>query len=124
MPKFAKTCNNPFHDEWSDGFEGSSRIVNLRAYNLDEFASAFAKFSSDEKNYKVTPIKINQICKNCLQQCLKKKNFIRYLPHLPSTDKIEKKVSYNFAKISLKMLISRYYTTKVLYILNLYEQNL
>jgi hypothetical protein len=23
----------------------------LRAYNLDEFASAFAKFSSDEKNH-------------------------------------------------------------------------
>ncbi|CAB4033568.1 Hypothetical predicted protein [Paramuricea clavata] len=92
MPKFAKTCNNPFHDEWSDGFEGSSRIVNLRAYNLDEFARAFAKFSSDEKNCEVTPKKINQICKNCLQQNLKKKNFIRYLPQLPSTDEIERKL--------------------------------
>ena len=91
MPKFTKNCNNSFH-EWSDGVDGSRRIVNLRAFGLDELAEAFVKFSAHEKN--ITSKKVTHICKSCVQQCLKKRNFTRHLSKL-SPDTIEKKVSKN-----------------------------
>lgn len=35
MPRFAKTCNNPHHNEWSKGFEGwcelAEALVNFLA---------------------------------------------------------------------------------------------
>ena len=92
MPKFTKNCNNSFHDEWSDGVDGSRRIVNLRAFGLDGLAEAFFKFSAHEKN--ITSKKVTHIWKSCVQQCLKKRNFTRHLSKL-SPDTIEKKVSKN-----------------------------
>ena len=92
MPKFTKNCYNSFHDEWSDGVEGSRRIVNLRAFGLGELAEAFSKFLAHEKN--LTSKKVTHICKSCVQQCLKKRKFIRHLSKL-SPDTIEKKVSNN-----------------------------
>ena len=98
MPKFSKKCQNPFHDEWSDDSElCPCRIINLRVYGLGEFAQAFVKFLVDEKN--VTSKKISRICKNCLQQCLKKRKFTKHLPQQQSTNEIEMKVSQNFAEM-------------------------
>ena len=98
MPKFSKNCQNPFHDEWSDDSElCKSRIINLRVYGLGKFAQAFAKFLVDEKNE--TSKNIRRICKNCLQRCLKKRNFTRHLPQELSTNEIEMKVSYNSVEI-------------------------
>ena len=91
MPKFTKNCNNSFH-EWSDGVDGSRRIVNLRTFGLGELAEAFAKFSAHEKN--ITSKKVTNICKTCVQQCPKKRNFTRHLSKL-SPYTIEKKVSKN-----------------------------
>ena len=92
MPKFTKNCNNCFHDEWSNGVDGSRQIVNLRAFGLDELAQAFAKFIAREKN--TTSKNVTHVCKSCVQQCLKKRNFTRYLSKL-SPNAIEKKVSKN-----------------------------
>ena len=83
MPKFTKNCNNCFHDKWSNGVDGSKRIVNLRAFGVDELAQAF----TTSKN-------VTHICKSCVQQCLKKRNFTRYLSKL-SPNAIEKKVNKN-----------------------------
>ncbi len=58
MPKFSKNCNNPFHDDWSDGVDGCSRMVNLRAFGLGELAEAFdklSKFVANEKTSKKLP---------------------------------------------------------------------
>ena len=58
MPKFSKNCNNPFHDDWSDGVDGCSRMVNLRAFGLGELAEAFdklSKFVANEKHQKSYP---------------------------------------------------------------------
>jgi hypothetical protein len=96
MPKFSKNCNNPFHDKCSDGVDGSSRMVNLRAFGLGELAEAFAKFIANEKN--ITLKKVTHICKICVQQCLKKRNFTRHLSKQLSPDAIEKKVSNNYIK--------------------------
>ena len=53
MPKFAKTCNNPLHSEFSEGLEGST-IVNLKAFGLLQFAEALAIFLACEKQIKTT----------------------------------------------------------------------
>ena len=100
MPKFSKNCNNPFHDDWSDGVDGCSRMVNLRAFGLGELAEAFdklSKFVANEKNISLKNIKkVTHICKSCVQQCLKKRNFTRHLPKQISPDAIEKKVNSNY----------------------------
>ena len=88
MPRFLKNCNNPFHDDWSKGV-GNSRIFNLRAHGLSELTHSFAKFISHEGRTK-SP-KVNQICFNCLQQCLKKRSFTRHLAK-QSNDAIKEKV--------------------------------
>ena len=99
--EFAVKCQNPFHDEWSDDYElCQSRIINLRVYGWGEFAQAFVKFLVDEKN--VTSKKIRRICKNCLQQYLKKRKFTRHLPQKLFTNKTEMKVSQNFAEMHWK----------------------
>ena len=80
MPKFAKTCNNPLHSEFSEGLEGST-IVNLKAFGLLQFTEALK-----------TTKKIRQLCKNCIHQCCKKRNFPRNLDKRLSIKTIERKV--------------------------------
>ena len=94
MPKFSKTCNNPFHSEWSDGLEGS-KIIILKAYGLGELAGALAKFSAHENQIDMTK-KITQLCTNCIRLCLKKRKFTRHLSTQLSTDMIERKVRLNY----------------------------
>ena len=90
MPKFTKTCNNPLHSEFSEGLEGST-IVNLKAFGLLQFAEALATFLACEKQIKTTK-RIRQLCKNCIHQCCKKRNFTRNLDKRLSIKAIERKV--------------------------------
>ena len=48
MPRFAKTCNNPLHNEWSKGPE-DSKVVKLKAFGWCELAEALVKFLACEK---------------------------------------------------------------------------
>ncbi len=65
-------------------------MVNLRAFGLCELAEAFdklSKFIANEKNISLKNIKkVTHICKSCVQQCLKKRNFSRHLPKQISPD--------------------------------------
>ena len=94
MPKFAKTCNNPLHSEFSEGLEGST-IVNLKAFGLLQFAEALAIFLPCEKQIKTTK-KIRQLCKNCICKCCKKRNFTRNLDKRLSIKVIERKVGKKY----------------------------
>ena len=51
MPRFAKTCNNPLHNEWSKGSE-DSKVVKLKAFGWCELAEALANFLACEKQIK------------------------------------------------------------------------
>ncbi len=83
MPKFSKNCDNPFHDDWLDGIDGSSWMVNLRAFSLGELAEAFGKlckFIANEKNISLENIKkVTHICKSCVKQCLKEEFYSAFV---------------------------------------------
>ena len=51
MPRFAKTCNNPLHNEWSKGSE-DSKVVKLKAFGSCELAEALVIFLACEKQIK------------------------------------------------------------------------
>ena len=88
MPKFSSNCQKPRHDEWS---RRSSRLVNLRVYGLADLASAFVKMAYEKE---MKSPRVNKICYDCLQQCLKKRNFSRHLPKNLAIDSIENKIIY------------------------------
>ena len=91
MPKYLISCNNPFHDEWSEGVKGS-RIVNLRVFGSSELAHAFANFIFHEKEIKSR--KVNHVFFSCLQQCLKKRSFTRHFTKKSTGNEIKKKVGH------------------------------
>lgn len=48
MPKFTRSYNNPFHENWSK-HEGE-KIVNLRTRGLVAFTTAFEQYVKKEKS--------------------------------------------------------------------------
>ena len=90
MPRFAKTCNNPLHNEWSKGSE-DSKVVKLKAFGWCELAEALVNFLACEKQIKRSK-KISQLCKNCIYKCLKTRKITRHLPKRLPMDSIERKV--------------------------------
>jgi hypothetical protein len=90
MPRFGKKCNNPLHNEWSEGYE-DSKMVKLKAFGWCELGQALSIFLACEKQIK-TSKKISQLCKNCIHECLKKRNITRHLPKRLHMDSIEMKV--------------------------------
>lgn len=89
MPKYLKVCNNPLHEGWSGG--KCSRVLNLRAYNLDGLSRAFANFILEETG---KCLQIKQICCTCIRQSLKKRSVTKHLPKQLPTEAIEKKVRH------------------------------
>ena len=77
MPKYLKACHNRhFHEKWgSDAVE--VHTVNLRRSGLSELAKTFVKFLKQELDIKSPAV--TQVCSNCLQQCLRKRIFTKYL---------------------------------------------
>ncbi len=89
MPKYSKTCHNRhFHEKWgSDAVE--VHIINLCRNGLSELANTFVKFLKQELDIKSPAV--TQVCSNCIQQCLQKRNFTQYLT-TGNTKIIENKV--------------------------------
>ena len=77
MPKYPRACNNRhFHDKWGCG--GSDlTLVKLRRVGLSELAKAFERFLRGESIVKSPSV--TNICTECLQKCLKKRVFSKYL---------------------------------------------
>ena len=46
MPKFTRSCNNPFHEKWSKDEGG--KIVNLRARGLVAITTTFEQYVKEE----------------------------------------------------------------------------
>ena len=94
MPKFTKNWNNCFHDECSNDVDGSRRIMNLRAFGLDELTQAFAKFIiAREKTYNLEK-RYPHLQKLC-SAVSKKEEFFSIFVKTISSNAIEKKVSKN-----------------------------
>ena len=77
MPKYLKACRSfHFHEKWgSDVVEVN--MVNLCRSGLPELAKMFVKFLKQELDIKSPAV--TQVCSNCLQQCLQKQIFTKYL---------------------------------------------
>ena len=76
MPKFKRSCNNPFHEEWSKNDEGE--IVNLTGRGLLTLSKPFERFIEAELAKKV-PRGVKYLCTICLRECFKKRKFTKFL---------------------------------------------
>ena len=93
MLKYPRAFNNRhFHDKWGCG--GSDlTLVKLRRLGLSELAKAFKRFLRGESIVKSPFVK--NICTECLQKCLRKRVFSKYL-NITTTTVIKSEVrSYN-----------------------------
>ena len=77
MPKYPRACNNRhFHEKWGSG-ESDLVYINLRRSGLSELAKTFESFLKGEHGVKSATV--TNICTDCLQQCLNKRAFTKYL---------------------------------------------
>ena len=78
MPRFQRTCSNPFHEMWSK--REDEKIVNLRARGLVSLGTIFEKYIEQETGKESTPGHgIKNLCKTCLNECFKKRKFSKLL---------------------------------------------
>ena len=108
MPKFKKTCGNPFHKDWSDDTE-EYILVNLKAEGLIELGNALRskkEGTSGEKSYRG----IENICTPCLKKLSKSKELAQYVPashRLRITKQVDivfNKPSYGLKRLQRRML--------------------
>ena len=62
MPKYRRTCNNPFHEKWSKGVG-----EKVRARGLLVISNVFQQFVEAELGEKSSR-KINNLCSTCLHE--------------------------------------------------------
>ena len=87
MPKFQRSCNNPFHQAWSKR-EGE-KVINLKRHGFLAVAYAFEKYV--EAELKKSRYKINNLCTTCLKTSLRKRKLTKFLPK-NDADGLEKKI--------------------------------
>ena len=64
MPKYRRTCNNPFHEKWSKGV--GEKVINLRARGLLVISNVFQQFVKAELGEESR--KFNNLCSTCLHE--------------------------------------------------------
>lgn len=88
MPQFSKVCSNRFlHKKWKT--EKDVQFINLRRNGLSDLANIFEQFLKNENVLKSPSV--TNICTGCLKQCLKRRDFTKYLGENDHTT-IENKV--------------------------------
>ena len=95
MPKFKKSCNNPFHEKWSKNEGGA--IVNLTGRGLLTLAKVFESFIEAEFGKKA-PRGVKFLCTTCLRECFKKRKFTKFLPK--DSLQLERKVQRQVCKVA------------------------
>ena len=88
MPKFTRSCNNPFHEKWSKDEGG--KIVNLRAHGLVAITTTFEQYVKEETSKNLSH-GIKNLCTTCLHECFNKRRFTKLLPK-GQTDQLKDKV--------------------------------
>mgnify|MGYP002803585720 CR=1 FL=1 len=94
MPKFKRSCNNPFHEEWAKKNGGA--IVNLAGRGLLSLSRLFESFIEAELGKKI-PRGVKYLCTTCLRECFKKRKFTKCLPK--DSSELERKVQRQVWKI-------------------------
>jgi hypothetical protein len=92
MPRFKRTCSNPFHEKWSKREE--EKTVSLRARGLVAIANVFEKYVEEELGKKSTrghEYSIKYLCTTCLNECFKKRKFTKLLKN-DEVDELRNKV--------------------------------
>ena len=92
MPKYRRTCNNPFHEKWSKGV--GEKVINLRARGLLVISNVFQQFVEAELGEKSSR-KINNLCSTCLHESFRKRKFTKLLPRDQANEiknKVERQV--------------------------------
>ena len=77
MPKFQRSCNNPFHENWSN--DEGKKIINLRARGLFTITTVFEQYVEEETGKKSSH-GIKNLCTACLHECFNKRRFTKLLP--------------------------------------------
>lgn len=75
MPKFKRSCHNPFHDDWSNDETG--RIFHLKSHGFVSVAvglKMFLEAETGKKNYR----SIDYLCKTCLKMCVSKRKVTKF----------------------------------------------
>ena len=86
MPKFQRSCNNPFHQAWSK--RDGEKVINFKRHGF--FGShAIEKYVEAELNK--SRYKINNLCTTCFKTCLSKRKLTKFLPK-NDADGLEKKI--------------------------------
>ena len=97
MPRFQRTCSNPFHETWSK--REDEKIVNLRARGLVSLGTIFQKYIEQEMGKESTPGHgIKNLRTTCLNECFKKRKFSRLLSNNQADElkiKVERQVCRN-----------------------------
>ncbi len=88
MPKYQRTCNNPFHEMWSKR-EGE-KVINLRARGLFLISNVFQQYVEEEQAKKSSH-RINNLCSTCLRESFKRRKFTKLLPR-DQADELKNKV--------------------------------
>ena len=97
MPRFRRSCNNPFHEEWSSTKNDGETIVNLIGRGLLTLSKVFGSFIEAELGKKV-PRGVKFLCTTYLRECFKKRKFTKFLPKDSSLD-LERKVQRQVCKV-------------------------
>ena len=87
MPKFQRSCNNPFHQAWSK--REREKVISLKRHGFLAVAYAFEKYV--EAKLKKSRYKINNLCTTCLEMSLRKRKLTKFLPK-NDADGLEKKI--------------------------------
>ena len=101
MPKFKRSCNNPFHEEWTNNDGGA--IVNLAGRGLLTLSKLFEGFIEAELGKKV-PRGVKFLCTTCLRECFKKRKFTKFLAK--DSSELETKVQRQVCKLVINKLQS------------------
>ena len=88
MPKFTRSCNNPFHEKWSKDEGG--KIINLRARGLVAITTTFEQYVKEETSKNLSH-GIKNLCTTCLHERFNKRRFTKLLPK-GQTDQLKDKV--------------------------------
>ena len=98
MPKFKRSCNNPFYKEWSKNDEGG--IVNLTSRGLLSLSKPFERFIEAELAKKV-PRGVKYFCTISFRECFKKRKFTKFISNdLPELERKVQRQVCNFAKVN------------------------
>ena len=76
MPRFQRTCSNPFHETWSK--QKDEKIANLRARGLVGIGTIFEKYVEKEmRKESTTSHGIKNLCRTCLNECFKRPKLLK-----------------------------------------------